>query len=244
MRIANFKVQYLGHVCFLFTSPGGAVVITDPFFAREFVWQGHTEHYLTPPLVAAGSIRRCDAVFVSHIHGDHFDPVAVETIVRNTGAKVWAAPEITEILHKRGMATLGLVSLTEGRQMRLPGMSATVYDGYDNSVDAKGRPNKFALLLQAKGGRIFYSGDCHEPPPAMIGRKVDAVFSWPHPTDDKLVKFAAAFKILRFVLMHGDRFKPGKFWCNFSYEEHKSRLERLLPGVEVVIPERIQKLEG
>ena len=93
MKIAHFQVEYLSHVCFTFTSPAGAVVVTDPFFAEGFEWQGHFERYLTPPDVAPEEISPCDVVFVSHIHGDHFDPDAVERIVGNP-LKTWCIPMI------------------------------------------------------------------------------------------------------------------------------------------------------
>jgi hypothetical protein len=96
--------------------------------------------------------------------------------------------------------------------------------------------------MQTGRHRVFYSGDCHEAPPAMRGRKVDAVFAWPHLVDRELKAFLKAIPMRQYVLMHGDRFKPGNFWCNFRYEDHKPRIERLAPGVEVIIPQREKKL--
>ena len=43
--------------------------------------------------------------------------------------------------------------------------------------------------------------------------------------------------------MHGDRFEPGDFLCNMDYSEQKARLEKLLPDVEVIIPERVERIE-
>lgn len=242
MKIANFDVRYVSHVCFILTSPQGAVILTDPLFAEGFEWKGRIERYISRPDIAAGDIRRCDGVFVSHIHGDHFDPDAIETIVRNTGAQVWAPPDVADALRERGLAEDRLVALAEGMALRLSDVAATAFAGYDCSFDEEDRPNKFSLLLECNGRRVFYSGDCHDAPPAMAGRKVDAVFAWPHPDDAKLAAFAKAIPADRYVLMHGDRFDPGDFFCNLDYEEQKSRVERLAPGVEAIIPQRIHAL--
>ena len=64
MRIGTIDIDYLGHVCFLFRSTQGNILITDPFFADGFQWNGHFEKYLTPPDVSVSDITECDAVFV------------------------------------------------------------------------------------------------------------------------------------------------------------------------------------
>jgi len=242
MDIAGFDAGYVGHVCFILTSPGGIAIITDPLWAEGFVWKGRTERYLSPPDIAAEDIRKCDAVFVSHIHGDHFDPDAIRVIVANTGAKILAPADVTDALAERGLDPARLVSLEEGMQTEIGDVNAAAYAGYDGSLDDQGRPNKFSLLLGAAGRRVFYSGDCHDPPPATIGRRVDAVIAWPHPDNAKLVAFGKAIPATQYVLMHGDRFSPGDFFCNLDYEKEKRRVEELLPGVEAVIPERITAL--
>ena len=244
MRIGDLEVQYVSHVCFIFTSPKGNVVVTDPFFAEGFEWKGRVERYLSRPEISPGDVRRCDAVFVSHIHGDHFDPDAVETIVGNTGAEVWAPGDVIEALLARGMDSARLVRLSEGMALRAGDVSAEALAGYDDSYDEQGRPNKFSLLMESGGARVFYSGDCHEPPPGMSGREVDATFAWAHPDGETLRRFCSAFKTGQYVLMHGDRFDPGDFYCNFDLEQEKQRLEAVLPGVPVILPERIRSVRG
>ena len=76
----------------------------------------------------------------------------------------------------------------------------------------------------------------------MVGQTVDVLFSWPHPDDEKLVGLCNAIDAKQYVLMHGDRFDPGDFFCNFSYEQEKKRVNRLVPDVEVVIPQRISSV--
>lgn len=242
MRIGQVDIAYLSHVCFHFTSPGGRVLITDPFFGPGFQWMGHFEKYLSPPAVKLQEIRRCDAVFVSHSHGDHFDRTAVLGIQRKSRAVVVAPAEVVEALTEDGADPSLLRVAEEGARFAVGDLVFHTYCGYDNSSDALGRPNKFALVIACGPTRLFYSGDCHELPPAVRGLQVDAMFSWPHPVDDNLVRLARGLQTRRFVLMHGDRFEPGEFYCNMDYAQEKRRLEALLPGIEVIIPVRVSEL--
>lgn len=247
MRIGGFRLQFIGHACFLITTPGGASVVTDPLFSTSYTEGKHGEKvvaYLTPPKVAAADIRRCDAVFSSHIHGDHFDPPAIRTITGLTGAQVWAAPEMTDLLRRSGFPDRFLAPLTEGRTFTVKDLTATALAGYDDSRDAQGRANKFSLLLEAGGTRILYCGDAHHAPAALVGQEVDAVISWPLPNEQECRQFHRDLRTKRYVLMHGDWFFPREtFWCAFSYAEQKARMERLLkPDYPIVIPKPVKRL--
>jgi len=61
MQIGEFTVSYLSHVSFLFASPQGTTILTDPLFAKMFMWQGHIEFYLSPPDISPKDIKRYPA---------------------------------------------------------------------------------------------------------------------------------------------------------------------------------------
>jgi L-ascorbate metabolism protein UlaG (beta-lactamase superfamily) len=83
------RVRWLGHACLLFESDGQRVLI-DPFLT------GNPAAAAKPDEVPA------DFILVSHGHGDHLgDTVA---IARRTGATVVTNYEISEWLHKQGVA--------------------------------------------------------------------------------------------------------------------------------------------
>lgn len=240
MRIGDFTVSYISHVSFLFRSPRGTVILTDPLFAKGFMWNGHFESYLSPPYISLEEITLCDAISVSHIHGDHCDHEAIKNIHGRTNARILAPDDVLESLQTVGIPDEYLVHIEDGVEVDIGDVGLVPLSGYDNSSDEKERPNKFSTIIKTDATSIFYSGDCHEIPPGLRGRSLDAVFLWPHPDDERLVQFGENVDFSKFVLMHGDRFDPGDFLCNMDYSEQKTRVERLLPDVEVIIPKRIE----
>ena len=243
IRIGDFSVQYVAHTSFLFHTPGGTTLLTEPFYMKGFPWDGQYETYLSPPDVPVEDLSPCDAIFVSHIHADHCDPEALLKIHRNTGARIIGPDDVLALLQSVGIPKTGLIRTEDGVDVRIGDIRLTPMCGYDKSFDDKKRPNKFSIIMESGGARIFFSGDCHEVPPRLKAQKVDALFWWPHPDEAKVRQFRDNVKFHRLVLMHGDRFQPGRFLCNLDYAKEKARLAPMLPGVEILIPERINKVE-
>jgi L-ascorbate metabolism protein UlaG (beta-lactamase superfamily) len=63
MRIGSFEIKYISHVCFIFETPAGKSIITDPFFGKGFEHDGHYEKYLSPPQIKITDIKKCDIIF-------------------------------------------------------------------------------------------------------------------------------------------------------------------------------------
>ena len=242
MKIKDIKITFIGHTTFYLQMPGGFTVLTDPFFSEGFGW-GKWEKRLSLPAVKPGDIKKCDAVFISHPHGDHYDPAPLQVILKNTKAKVYAPPEITEELAKKyKVPARRLAALTEGYKKVTGGVTLRAYAGFDASFDKDGRPNKYALSVSTEKASLFFSGDCHQLPPAAKGKHFDAFFSWPHPKELIVKQYGRFFKFDNMILMHGDKFSPGKFYCNFDYKAEKARMEELLPNVKVLIPVAVKKV--
>jgi L-ascorbate metabolism protein UlaG (beta-lactamase superfamily) len=77
-ELAQMKVKWLGHACFLLTSDSGLRIITDPYTAGAFGLD-----YASPSEVA-------DLVTVSHDHADHNNVAAVRgnpQVVRGVGSQ-------------------------------------------------------------------------------------------------------------------------------------------------------------
>src|ERR1035437_7403359 len=104
MNIGDIDVGYIGHVTFLFRGSDGMTLLADPYFADGSWWNGRRETRVHPPALEPGQIKRCDCIFISHIHGDHCDVHAVAAIAAATNTKVLACAEVLESLANEGVA--------------------------------------------------------------------------------------------------------------------------------------------
>jgi L-ascorbate metabolism protein UlaG (beta-lactamase superfamily) len=240
MNIGSLRCIFIGHSTFLFRSAGGQTVLVDPFFADGFQLGDHYERYLSPPAVSPGDIRRCDCIFVSHIHGDHYDPDAIEIIMKNTSARLYAPAEVIDDFTSRGATSSRLECIEENGVYTVGDLSLQTCAGYDNSYDALKRANKYSLIIDDGMSRLFYSGDCHHLPPCIKGERFDSMFCWPHTSDTRLVELCTGIAVRRFVMMHTGRFAPGKFICNVDTAAEKARIERCVPGLHVIIPQPVE----
>jgi len=243
MKLGDINIDFFSHVCFQFKSKQGGVIITDPFFADGFEFEGHFEKYLTGPDVKIEDITTCDAVFVSHIHGDHFDPEAVSAIHKQCGCKIIAPADVLAVLENMAISKDFLIGAREGATFQIKDMTLKTYGGYDpKHKDEMGNQNKFSLIISSNSTSLFYSGDCHSLPPGVKGMNFDAMFCWPLPDDAKLQALCSGLNTGQFVMMHCDRFDPGQFICNMDMAREKERVERVAPHLKVIIPQRIQKM--
>ena len=91
------SIQYLGHSCFLITSPKAKILI-DPFLTGN------------PKAAAKAEDVQCDFILVSHAHADHYgDAVA---IAKRTGASLIAVYELALHAGAQGVKVhpMGLLS--------------------------------------------------------------------------------------------------------------------------------------
>jgi len=238
LQIGELRIAFLSHTTFLFGLPDGTVLLTDPYFCGEFEWEGHTERHMQRPDVRPDAIARCSAIFVSHIHGDHCDPAAIRLIASRTGARVLAPHDVLEQPALGSLRQESLCPLHDGQSIQIGSLALEILGGYDDSFDARGRMNKFSLLLEHGATRLWFSGDCHALPPSLPGRTLDAIFCWTYPD---LLAALQGMKPLprRLVMMHHDLHVPGDFWCNRDPRQDAHVVSQHLPGVEVLVPDRL-----
>jgi hypothetical protein len=238
MQIGCVDIGFVGHVTFLFRSPGGTVLLTDPYFNGSFPWEHGTETHLQRSDVRPASITTCDAIFVSHIHGDRCDLDAIREISGRAGALVVAPPDVCDRLASDGLGADVVRPIEDGAHLTVGDVALTCLGGYDNSFDDRKRMNKFSLLATCGDTKIWYSGDCHHMPPALAGTKVDAAFSW---TSPDAVDGIAALRPppARLVVTHHDLHEPGHFWCSRDPEAEARSVSEKMPGTEVIVPDRL-----
>jgi L-ascorbate metabolism protein UlaG (beta-lactamase superfamily) len=148
---AGLEVEWLGHAMFRIRTPGGKVVIIDPFVAGNPSYpQG------------AAPIDKADLVLVTHGHDDHMGDAA--EIGRRTGAPVVGVFELSLYLgRQQGVQAVGMNKGSEARIAEL-GVIMTHAEHSSGFVDSDGRlvPGGEAVgyvLTLEDGYRLYHAGD-------------------------------------------------------------------------------------
>ena len=142
----DIAVRYLGHSCFLVTTPK-AKVLMDPFLTGN------------PMAAVKAEDVECDFILVSHAHIDHYgDAVA---IAKRTGATIIASYEVALHAGAQGakvhpMGCGGGRSFSFGRVQLTIAHHTSSVDG-PSGVVSVGAPVGF--LIQAEGKTIYFAGD-------------------------------------------------------------------------------------
>jgi L-ascorbate metabolism protein UlaG (beta-lactamase superfamily) len=87
---------------------GDFTLLTDPAFgpagSRVPLGYGMWTKRMKDPAMVAADLPRLDAVLLSHLHGDHFDPAAARTLPRSL--PVVTTPQAQRGLRRRGFETV------------------------------------------------------------------------------------------------------------------------------------------
>jgi L-ascorbate metabolism protein UlaG (beta-lactamase superfamily) len=157
------EVLWLGQAAFRIATPGGKVIVTDPWL---------TKNRLTPAkykdLDALGKV---DVLLVTHGHGDHMGDAPA--LAKKLGIRLWAPGDLNMTL-----TTLGVLPLEQlprfnksGRITPAPGIKVTMTRAEHSSVyvwrnpatdkdetHPGGEPAGFVIELE-NGFRIWHMGD-------------------------------------------------------------------------------------
>jgi len=150
------RITWYGHACFEIVTPGGVVVLVDPWFGNP----------RSPR--AAADVDRCDVLLVTHGHGDHMGD-ALEIAQRTHPA--W--PQIHEMsLWVDGGRLAGphteVIGMNKGGTVEVKGLRVTMtpaehsagsWMGEGDGVPLHlGEPAGFVIELE-DGYRIYHAGD-------------------------------------------------------------------------------------
>jgi L-ascorbate metabolism protein UlaG (beta-lactamase superfamily) len=160
------KLKWFGHAAFSITTPGGKVLLIDPWLSNSFNPE---------PQKAVASLEKADYILITHGHRDHVGD-AVE-IAKKTGARLIANPELAANLVKlNGFPTMqaegdgimgigGEIRIADGEVMvhMTPAIhSSSVFNPKAGPNDAEraygGNPAGFVVSIR-NGPTIYHSGD-------------------------------------------------------------------------------------
>jgi L-ascorbate metabolism protein UlaG (beta-lactamase superfamily) len=139
------RLTWFGHANFRIESEGKTLFI-DPFF---------TGNEIAP--CQACDIERCDAILVTHDHGDHVGDTV--EMARASGAQVVAAVGTAGKLADAGVPAeqiVGGIGMNIGGAVEAAGMLATMTQAFHTSES--GAPTGFIVQLKS-GYTIYHAGD-------------------------------------------------------------------------------------
>jgi L-ascorbate metabolism protein UlaG (beta-lactamase superfamily) len=150
------RITWYGHACFEIVTPGGKVVLVDPWFGNP-----------SSPRAAA-SVDRCDVMLVTHGHGDHLGD-AFE-IARRTHP---AWPQIHELSLWTGIGAKAgdrteVIGMNKGGTVEVRGLRVTMVPAEhsagnllsetDDAPVHLGEPVGFVIEME-DGYRVYHAGD-------------------------------------------------------------------------------------
>jgi L-ascorbate metabolism protein UlaG (beta-lactamase superfamily) len=146
----KLSFTWLGHATFLFRSPGGKRILTDPWIT-------------TNPVCPESSkkVGELDLILVTHGHSDH----ALDTVqvARSSGGRVVAPYELSVWLEGKGLKNV--TGMNPGGTLNALGLSVTMVPAcHSSSVEEEGRPIYLGVATGyvigfEDGLTVYFAGD-------------------------------------------------------------------------------------
>lgn len=147
------RVTWLGHAGVEIRTPGGRVVLVDPWF----------DHPGSPRRLADQAA--CDLLLVTHGHGDHFTDDAI-ALARRCSPTIACVHELALHLHAQLGEGADVIGMNAGGTAEAAGLRVTMVPATHSSgglaergaVRYLGEPMGFVVELE-NGFRVYHAGD-------------------------------------------------------------------------------------
>lgn len=144
----SLAITWLGHSAFSVRTPGGTIVLFDPWYTGNPSFPDHAKP------------TKADLILISHGHSDHITDAAA--MAKSTGATVVGIWEVGTWLATKGVQNIELMN--KGGTIDVQGLRVTMTDARhsssfdDNGLVYLGEPAGFIVRLE-NGQTIYFAGD-------------------------------------------------------------------------------------
>ena len=154
----NLAIFWLAQAGFVFKTPGGTIVYTDPYLT-DYVQRALPEYGLgfkriMPKLIEAGEVK-ADYIVSTHSHQDHLDADALPILAKNPQIHFVGAPDCQEYYEEAGISTERFTICHQGETLELGDFSLTgVYADHGELA-----PDAMGVLFNFGGIKVWQVGD-------------------------------------------------------------------------------------
>ncbi len=150
----NLTIHFIGHASLMFEI-NGKVIYTDP-------WSQMADYTKFP---------KADLIFITHQHGDHFDPKAISAVTK-PGTRIVETQTVYDSLRKGTVMKNGDVKTIDGIKIEaVPAYNTT--PGRE-MYHPKGRDNGYIITFGNK--RVYVAGDTEDIPEMATFKNIDIAF--------------------------------------------------------------------
>lgn len=146
----GISITWLGHATFKITSPGGKVVMIDPWTTGNPACPDHLKR-----------VDRCDLILVTHGHFDHMGDAV--PIAQATGATVIGIFELATYLQSKGVQTAS--GMNKGGTQAVGDIKVTMVNAVhscgaldDGNIVYTGEPVGYVVEFE-NGFKVYHAGD-------------------------------------------------------------------------------------
>jgi len=159
------QVQYITNACLLFTLSDGVSILSDPWLS-DGIYHGTMFNY--PPIPDALKSRylslRPNHIYISHLHGDHFDPLTLAHFDKSTSILIGRFPTPVMLLAVKRLGFQNVLEVDFGKPTSLGGHQIYIYPQLSGSSDDlrndSGIDIDTSILIQDKNGqKCFFAVD-------------------------------------------------------------------------------------
>jgi L-ascorbate metabolism protein UlaG (beta-lactamase superfamily) len=144
------SITWLGHAAFKITSPGGKVVMIDPWLSGNPACPDHLK-----------AVERCDLILVTHGHFDHLGDTV--PLAQQTGATVIGIFELATYLQGKGVKSAS--GMNKGGTQVVDGIKVTMVHAIHScgalegeNIVYTGEPAGYVVELE-NGFKVYHAGD-------------------------------------------------------------------------------------